>query len=438
MNFVRSCLTAMTSLTAMFLLFSCKKEYEQANDLLLDKSEIILAADSSVSISITQGNGEYQVVSSNVEIAATSIVQDKIIIKAVPNVANAEVVIVVTDRYYKRASIHVRIIKHVNFSLNKDSVIISQQQGRDSMYITGGLGNFVVTSSNPYIAKTIVHDSLIEIIGMKSGNTTLTIKDRLGHTKEILVKVRGEDYAFAFGKAYFGWADFKAIAQVDPSIRTNKQITLELTCKLSGYRGLQTFMGLENNLIFRGKNDDYQPTHPIEIAGLHDSIVLQSTSSFNLNQWMNIALVVDCDQVDVLNKYKLYINGKQDFLLIQRNNGTHKVVNLASSGDNNLFEIARAAGQDFRAMQGVVSEARVWTVARTSNQIKSNMCNLIETNPTGLLAYWKFSSGINTNYIQDVSGGKYETNLILASINSSGYGQVYAPSNLFVQRGCPQ
>ncbi|PZP47079.1 MAG: hypothetical protein DI598_11380 [Pseudopedobacter saltans] len=417
---------------------SCKKEYEQANDLVLELNEVSLSTDSTVVVSVVNGNGSYEAVSSNVDVVTATVNQNAIVIKAGTNVNNAEAVIAITDRYYQRANIHVRVTKNVALVLSKDSIVLNAQQGSDTFSVKSGAGNYKVSISNSLIAKTIVQDSVIRIVGKQAGQTTLTVSDQLGKTKTIPIRITGADYAFAFGTSYFGWADFKSIAQVDPTIRQNKQITFELTCKISGYRGLQTFLGLENNLIIRGKNDDYKSTHPIEIAGLHDSIMLLSTSNFNLNEWMNIALVVDCDKQNVSDKYKLYINGIADPLIVQQNKGTHTTVDLSSSGDNNLFEIGRASGQDFRAMQGTVSEARVWTVARTAMQIKDNMCSLTESAPVGLLARWKFSAGVNTNYIQDVSGGKYETNLILSAVSGGGYGQVFAPSNLFVERGCPK
>src|SRR5690606_1751186 len=121
-------------------------------------------------------------------------------------------------------------------------------------------------------------------------------------------------------------------------------------------------------LIVRGKNDDYRDTHPIEIAGLGDRIMLESSSSFPLNEWLHLALVVDCNQSEVSKKYKLFINGKEDPLIVRRNEETHSSIDLTQSNDGNRFVVGRANGQDWRVIRGTVSDVRVWSVARTEAQ----------------------------------------------------------------------
>jgi len=89
-------------------------------------------------------------------------------------------------------------------------------------------------------------------------------------------------------------------------------------------------------------------------------------------------------------------------------------------------------------MRGTVAEARVWTVARTAQQVKDNMCGLPAQSNTGLLARWNFTAGTETGYIQDSNGGKYETNLIISNAKLGGdYTQVKAPKSVFVSKGCP-
>ncbi|KAA6310826.1 hypothetical protein EZS27_037940, partial [termite gut metagenome] len=237
---------------------------------------------------------------------------------------------------------------------------------------------------------------------------------------------------------YFCHADFSTRATVDNSIKTCKQVTLELTCMMKGYRGQQTFMGLDGSIILRGPNDDYKDTHPIEITGLGDKVVMHTTNSFNLNEWMTLSFVVDCTQGTVENKYKLYINGVQETLIIDKQEETHSVVDLGSDGGR--FEIGHASPYDWdwHAMQGIVSEARIWTVARTQQEISGNLCRLTETNPVGLLAHWDFTAGVETDYIQDISGGQYETNLTISLIGNNNLSPVQIPVGSFVEKGCPQ
>ena len=343
----------------------------------------------------------------------------------------------VTDVLGKEAFVDLTVTAPSTLTVDKSTVNIDAVQGSAVVMVTAGNGDYKTTIANPLIAKASVNGNAITIKGKVNGTTTVVIEDKKGQKSTINVTIAGAAFAMNLSDQYFAYANFNDIGISDPFVKTLKQVTFEMTCKMDGYRGLQTFMGLEGKLIIRGKNDAFQATHPIQIAGLGDKITLESTKSFNLNEWMNIALVVDCNQSDVKEKYKLYINGVQDVLIINRQEETHTVVDLTSSSDGNRFEIGRAFGQDFRAMKGAVSEARVWTVARTGQQIKESMCGLTGTS-TGLLARWNFTAGAETGYIQDSNGGKYETNLIIANAKLGGdYTQVKAPKTVFVSKGCP-
>lgn len=343
-----------------------------------------------------------------------------------------------TDAKGKEATITLTITAPNTLSLDKTSISLNAVQGTEVVTVNSGNGGYKATVANPLVAKASVNGNAITIKGKTNGTTTVVIEDKKGQKSTVNVTIAGPAFAMNFSDQYFGYANFTDISVVDQSIKNLKQATFELTCKISGYRGLQTFMGLEGNLIIRGKNDDYRATHPLEIVGLGNKLILESTKSFNLNQWMNIALVVDCDKSVITEKYKLYINGVQDVLIVTKQEETHTAINLTSSSDGNRFEIGRAAGQDFRAMKGIVSEARVWTTARTTQQIMDNMCQLSASTQTGLLARWNFTAGAETGNIQDSNGGKYETNLILANAKLGGiYTQVKVPQAVFVSKGCP-
>ena len=58
---------------------------------------------------------------------------------------------------------------------------------------------------------------------------------------------------------------------------------------------------------------------------------------------------------------------------------------------------------DYRPLNGKICEARVWSVARTQEQIWENMYEIAdpESDPT-LLGYWKFNEG-SGNTIKDYS-----------------------------------
>lgn len=413
-------------------------------DLTLSKAdgalEVGVAGKNELVVNINTGNAGYQVEAIENSAALVEINKTKLESHAkftVKALAAGTAKLKVTDAKGKEAIVTLTITAPITLVLNKADITIAAVQGSIDITVTAGNGDYKATVANPLIAKAYVNGNIITVKGKINGTTSVVIEDKKGQKATVAVKVDGLSYAMNLSDQYFAYANFGDIAIVDASVKSLKTVTLELTCKIDGYRGLQTFMGLEGNLIIRGKNDDFRATHPIQIVGFGDKLTLESTSSFNLNQWMNIALVVDCNQTTTAEKYKLYINGVQDVLIVARQEETHSVVNLVSSSDGNRFEIGRAFGQDFRAMKGTVSEARVWTVVRTGQQIKDNMCGLSGTN-AGLLARWNFTAGAETGYIQDSNGGKYETNLIIANAKAGGsYTQVKAPATVFVSKGCP-
>lgn len=73
-----------------------------------------------------------------------------------------------------------------------------------------------------------------------------------------------------------------------------------------------------------------------------------------------------------------------------------------SYGDAYQFFIGRSY-DDYRPLNGKIAEARVWSVARTQQQIWENMYEITDpaSDPT-LLGYWKFNEGAG-NTVKDYS-----------------------------------
>ena len=84
-------------------------------------------------------------------------------------------------------------------------------------------------------------------------------------------------------------------------------------------------------------------------------------------------------------------------------------------GDAYQFFIGKSY-DDYRPLNGKIAEARVWSVARTQQQIWENMYEIAnpESDPT-LLGYWKFNEGVG-NTVKDYSmygnDGEAETDIV--------------------------
>lgn len=415
-------------------------------ELLLDQTEITLYAgvenQNSKTIRIKSGNSLYKAIilenpDNSISLDTVGLaVYGKFIINA--NAAGISK-IKLTDAKAKEVTVDVTVLSPDHIDIDKTDITIIAIQGEDKLNVLSGNGQYKVVFDNPLIARTIIDGDEVTFVAMRNGETSAVVEDAKGQKSEpIRIKVDAPAYAMRLGTDYFCHTNFGNIASVENSIKECKQVTFEMNCKMLGYRGLQTFMGLEGKLIIRGKNDDYKETHPIQIAGLGDKIIMETANSFKLNQWMHLAFVVDCSQDEVTEKYKLYINGIQETLVVNKQDQTHSSVDLTSSNDGNRFVIGRATTQSWRAMNGIVSEARVWTVARSQQQIKDNMCTFAEVEPaSGLLARWDFTAGIETDYIQDINGGRFQSNLTISNAQNSGYDPITVPANTFVEKGCP-
>lgn len=118
-------------------------------------------------------------------------------------------------------------------------------------------------------------------------------------------------------------------------------------------------------------------------------------------QWYHVACTYD----QVTSTARVYVNGKiQSEAMDANTNGSP--INLAQralgAAEAYQFFIAKSYN-DFRPLQGKIAEARVWSVARTPEEIWENMYRI--KNPKDLpelIGYWKFDEG-KGNTIKDYS-----------------------------------
>ena len=130
-----------------------------------------------------------------------------------------------------------------------------------------------------------------------------------------------------------------------------------------------------------------------------------ATKKLTEGQWYHVACTYD----QATRTVRVYVNGR-----IQSEGNE---LGISVQGDDNRINLAqRALGaaeayqffiaksyNDFRPLQGKIAEARVWSVARTPEQIWENMYRI--TNPKELpelIGYWKFDEG-KGNTVKDYS-----------------------------------
>ena len=119
-----------------------------------------------------------------------------------------------------------------------------------------------------------------------------------------------------------------------------------------GEAGISTFMGTEGKTLLRFGDSGVDPDH-LQANGQDIGL------KFKTNQWYHIALVVDG------SKTIAYVNGK-------------KITEFNSPGSLRTFYIGKSWSEG-RGIVARFSELRLWSVARTAQQIKDGM---YEVNPT--------------------------------------------------------
>ncbi len=177
-----------------------------------------------------------------------------------------------------------------------------------------------------------------------------------------------------------------------------KSLTYETLLYIDRFGGNNTVMGCEGVLILRigdlalpgGAND------MIQIAGNKQ---FYADKKFIADKWYHVAFTYDQPS----GKAVIYIDGEKA---------------AESTWDTPSFDMSTAAGGFFigkvagfmwgeRPLYGKMSEVRLWSVARTENQIKQNMTH-VDPTTDGLVAYYKlngtdqFKEG-NTWFVKDAS-----------------------------------
>ncbi len=121
-------------------------------------------------------------------------------------------------------------------------------------------------------------------------------------------------------------------------------------------------------------------------------------------QWYHVAATYDSQERIV----RIYVNGKIQSEGKEMGTLPDGGLNFAmraqanATGDERQFFIGYSYN-DFRPLQGMIAEARVWKVARTPQQIWDNMYRIMDPqSEEALIGYWKFDDG-KGNVVKDYS-----------------------------------
>ena len=223
-------------------------------------------------------------------------------------------------------------------------------------------------------------------------------------------------------------------------------VTYEALVNFSSFNDNNTVIGQEEVFLLR-VGDSGKDNNQIHVCfdnldaqgeAINKNGSLLSNTRLSANKWYHLAATIQPSGSGV--EVALYINGvlekSQVFADIHMpevgGDGKALPTDNYHSATNNYdakrgIFIGRLVnfkwGGD-RAMNGMMREARVWSVARTADQIQNNMFS-VDASSAGLEAYYKFDgSDVSGNTVTDASGKNHNGTVKAGNITSTEHAPI--------------
>ena len=167
----------VVALSAIIATNCSKKENIVYDDLKLSltEKEVSLRVSKDMSFAIASGSGEYEVVSSDANVATVSLSGTEVTIKG--NTAGEATITVLDKKSNQRSTIKVVISKELlELKLDAPEEVKLLMGETATVNITSGNGTYEVVI-DPNIASFTLSQTTISILGVATGTTTATVKD---------------------------------------------------------------------------------------------------------------------------------------------------------------------------------------------------------------------------------------------------------------------
>ena len=150
---------------------------KNTTDLTLSVAELDLNTESSASVLITSGSGNYMVESSNSEVATAECTNNTILVTA-HTVGTATITVTDTKSGFT-ATINVTVTEESTDDLALSETTVSMKPNETAeVAITSGSGSYTVANSNEEVAvAAISNGNKVSIAARKAGTTTITVTD---------------------------------------------------------------------------------------------------------------------------------------------------------------------------------------------------------------------------------------------------------------------
>lgn len=165
-------------------------------DLTLEKAELAMYLNENPyeEVSITTGNGGYEIQSSDENVATAVLTESgKVAVTAI-SCGHCEVKVKDADGLEQKIAV----------TVYDDHLVLADMGGKvwlvdetADIEIVSGNGEYQIQNENPDTASAELIDNIIRVKGLKKGETILTVTDKMGLTVQYVVKVSG---AFELGE----------------------------------------------------------------------------------------------------------------------------------------------------------------------------------------------------------------------------------------------
>lgn len=176
-------------------------------------------------------------------------------------------------------------------------------------------------------------------------------------------------------------------------------ITLEAWIKPSSFGQWKSIVSFiqDNGNFERGWDLETSNNNKLAFALKSDSAssltYLETTNSFNANEWMHVAGVYDGDTM------KIYVNGVLEA-------STTSQTGAIDYADSWLVIGSYKDDNEDNRVDAEIDEVRIWNAARSASQIRQFMCQKLKGNEAGLVSYYTLNEG-SGNYVMDQAGSNH-------------------------------
>jgi len=439
-------LPALAIFFAAAISSSCTKSPEtpEAVDLVLDKTSVEMNAGSTETVSITKGNDGYSVKVAAENIASATLSGKTI---TVSGIAAGSTTATVSDKQGKIATLSIKVNEkpkeYVDIELDTDEICVMEGQ-TGAVLILKGNGGYKVSSADASVATASLEGNGILINGISQGQTQVTVTDdgQKKATVDVTVTQAVDQTAYGvnMGEGYgFGNVGSHVILRC-PIVRTYSEeydftrmsaATIECLVKINenptywfdddGGNWLNSLMGSPDYFWLRINNptvdkDDYPSDFKFNAAV--DGVELNS-ASFPYGEWHHVALTFKNGEINLYVDGELAETGAANisYLDLTKTNAPVKWEDQEARIYNKYYDFFLGCWNQSRWLNGCMSEARLWSVARSAEQLSAN-ATFLDVNDEeasyGLIAYWKLrgepdpESGDISEILKDYSENSFD------------------------------